>query len=180
MPDHPGSKDSWDLLSLQDGDRVVGAAHAADDDVLVLVSSDAHLLRFGAGAVRAQGRTGQGVAGIRLGDGAAVRALGVVPAHDVAGAVVVTVTGTTGALPGTVAGTAKVTPLDRYPVKGRATAGVRAHRFLRGEDELQLAWVGIGPARAVAGGGQSVELPAPDERRDGSGRPLPVPVVAVG
>ena len=180
VPDHPGSKDSWDLISLQDGDRVVGAAHAADDDVLVLVSSDAHLLRFGAGAVRAQGRTGQGVAGIRLGDGAAVRALGVVPAHDVAGAVVVTVTGTTGALPGTVAGTAKVTPLDRYPVKGRATAGVRAHRFLRGEDELQLAWVGIGPARAVAGGGQSVELPAPDERRDGSGRPLPVPVVAVG
>jgi DNA gyrase subunit A len=85
-----------------------------------------------------------------------------------------------GALPGMVPGSAKVTPLDRYPAKGRATGGVRAHRFLRGEDLLQLAWAGPEPARAVGSGGQSVTLPAVDERRDGSGQALPAPVAAIG
>lgn len=77
-------------------------------------------------------------------------------------------------------GTAKVTPYALYPGKGRATGGVRAHRFLRGEDVLTLAWVGPHPARAVAAGGQSVDLPDLDERRDGSGRMLPAPVFGIG
>jgi len=77
-------------------------------------------------------------------------------------------------------GTAKVTPFALYPGKGRATGGVRAHRFLRGEDRLDLAWVGASPARACAVGGQPVPLPALDERRDGSGVPLGQPVAGVG
>ena len=31
-----------------------------------------------------------------------------------------------------------------FPGKGRATGGVRAHSFLKGEDSLALAWVGRG------------------------------------
>ncbi|MFH5823038.1 DNA topoisomerase (ATP-hydrolyzing) subunit A [Georgenia sp. AZ-5] len=179
-PDHPANRDAWEVISLRDGDRVVGTGHANDADKLVLVTSDAQLLRFDASVVRPQGRAGQGVAGVRLADGATVIHLGVVAGDSVSASVLVTVAGSSDALPGTVPGSAKVTPLDRYPAKGRATGGVRAHRFLRGEDRLQLAWVGPEPARAVGAGGQAVELPPVDERRDGSGHALPVPVAAIG
>lgn len=178
--DFPQNKDTFDLLTLRDEDRVIGAAvTAAEEDHVVLVASDSQLLHFPAGQVRPQGRSAGGMTGIRLAAGAQVVALGVVPRQDVSQAVVVTVTGSATALPGTVAGSAKVTPFDRYPAKGRGTGGVRSHRLLRGEDCLQLAWVGVGP-RAVGSGGQPIELPEPDERRDGSGRALPAPLTAIG
>ena len=41
-------------------------------------------------------------------------------------------------------GAVKVTPFAEYPAKGRATGGVRCHRFLKGEDALVLAWAGAG------------------------------------
>lgn len=176
---HP-SKDSWDVIGLDEGDRVVSAAHCGDEDIIVLLSSDAQLLRFNASAVRPQGRSGRGIAGMRLSDGAHIVCLGVVPADDVAGSLVVTISGATDALPGTVAGSVKVTPLDRFPAKGRGTGGVRAQRFLRGENCLQLAYVGPEPLRAVGAGGQPVVLPDVDERRDASGQGLSVPVVAIG
>ncbi len=176
---HPG-KDVWDVISLMDGDVVVAGTHCADDDQIVLIASDAQLLRFGADAVRAQGRSGQGIAGIRLADGAHVIALGVVPGDDVAGSYVVTISGSSDALEGTVPGSAKVTPLDRFPAKGRGTGGVRAQRFLRGEDCLQRAAVRPAPLRAVASGGQPIDLPEVDERRDASGTALPSPVAAIG
>ena len=48
--------------------------------------------------------------------------------------VVLTVAGDENALPGTENGAAKVTPLEMYPTKGRATGGVRSQRFLKGHD----------------------------------------------
>ena len=178
--DEPGRGDSWEVIALADGDRVVFAGTAADTDILTLVTSDAQLLRFGASRVRPQGRGAGGMAGISLREGARVIAGSAVPADLLAEAVVVTIADAEGALPGTGTGSVKVTPLDRYPAKGRATGGVRAQRFLRGEDELVLAWVGVGPARAVGPGGQSVGLPEVDERRDGSGSPLSAPVAGIG
>lgn len=178
--DVPGNRDAWEAIALKPGDEVVGAAEVADDDELVLVSSDSSLLHFAASAVRPQGRAAGGMAGIKLAAGQRVVAFGAVPAGAVAEAEVVTVAGSSSALPGTQAGSAKVTPFEAYPGKGRATGGVRSHRFLRGEDALILAWVGVGPAWATGSAGQPVELPAPDPRRDMSGAPLPAPVHAVG
>lgn len=120
------------------------------------------------------------MAGISLHEGARVIAGASVPAELLAEAVVVTIADAEGALPGMDSGSVKVTPLDRYPAKGRATGGVRAQRFLRGEDQLVVAWVGVGPARAVGSGGQGVALPEVDERRDASGTALSAPVAAVG
>jgi DNA gyrase subunit A len=145
-------------------------------------------LRFDADKVRPQGRAAGGMAGIRLAAGrravffGAVRAGadGAVRARAESELVVVTISGSSSALPGTQPGAAKVTPLSEYPAKGRATGGVRCHRFLRGEDTLLLAWVGPGPARAAAASGAAVELPAADGRRDGSGTLLSQPVDAVG
>ncbi|MEO7069835.1 MAG: DNA topoisomerase IV subunit A [Nostocoides sp.] len=165
--DYP-AKDSFEVITLKDGDVVVGAATVlAEDDDLVFVTSDAQLLRFGAGAVRPQGRTAGGMAGIRVTPGQRAVFFGVVPAG--VDAIVVTSSGTSDALPGTQPGSLKVAPYAEYPAKGRGTSGVRAHRFLRGEDTLVLAWVGATPARAAAAGGVAVDLPEASGRRDGSG-----------
>ena len=178
--DAPSNKDEWDVIALKDGDTVVGAGTCSDDDELVFVASDASLLHFDAKAVRPQGRAAGGMAGIRLAAGHKAVFFGVVRAAARDLYAVVTVAGTPGALPGTGAGSIKVTPYELYPGKGRGTGGVRSHRFLKGEDGLAVAWVGEGPARAVGTGGQPVDLPAPDQRRDGSGQPLSVPVAAIG
>jgi DNA gyrase subunit A len=91
---------------------------------------------------------------------------------------VVTASGSSTALPGTEAGSVKVTPFTEYPPKGRGTGGVRCHRMLKGEDTLVFAWAGEGPARAAAASGAAVDLPEPDPRRDGSGVPVAQPIVA--
>ena len=176
--DYP-ARDSFEVIALKDGDTVVGAAavHAEDDD-LVFVTSDAQLLRFGAGSVRPQGRTAGGMAGIRVTAGQRVTFFGVVPAG--AEAVVVTASGTSEALPGTQPGALKVTPYAEYPAKGRGTGGVRAHRFLRGDDTLVLAWVGTTPARASGAAGVAVELPEASGKRDGSGAPGRAIITGIG
>ncbi|HEU4676200.1 MAG TPA: DNA gyrase subunit A, partial [Motilibacteraceae bacterium] len=179
VPDVPANKDSWEVIGLKDGDRVVGAVElATGTEDLVFVTSDAQLLRFAADQVRPQGRAAGGMAGVRVAPKQSVVFFGAVdPNLD---GVVVTVAGSTGALPGTEAGTVKTTPYAEYPAKGRGTGGVRCHRFLRGEDALVLAWAGAAPALACAATGVPVDLPAVDPRRDGSGVALPQPVAAVG
>ena len=181
VPDYPGNRDEFELISLRDGDRVVGAVQlSAESDELVFITSDAQLLRFGAASVRPQGRAAGGMAGVRLSSGASVVWFGAVDASAASGtpsgapgsyspAVVVTVAGSAGALPGTRAGSVKVTALHEFPPKGRATGGVRCHRFLKGEDMLVMAWAGPGPAVGAADSGAPVELPDPVGKRDGSG-----------
>jgi DNA gyrase/topoisomerase IV subunit A len=157
--DWPTRSDEFEFITLKDGDRVVSATPIGGNEDLVFVTSDASLLRFPAANVRAQGRTGGGMAGVKLAEGAHVVAFA--PA-DAEAAHVVTGTGVS----------VKVTPLSAYPTKGRATGGVRAHRFLRGEDVLVFAHVGVEPV-ASSSAGEPVELPDVDMRRDGSGTPLP-------
>jgi DNA gyrase subunit A len=179
VPDHPGNRDAWEVVRLDPGDRVVGAAELSDDAVdLVFITSEAQLLHFAATAVRPQGRAAGGMAGVKLAAGADVVFFGAV--RPDADAVVVTGAGSSNALPGTEQVAAKVTPFAEYPAKGRATGGVRCHRFLRGEDVLRLAWAGSGPARAAAATGVPVELPPATGKRDGSGVAVAGLVDAIG
>lgn len=170
-------KDAWDVIRLEDDDEVVGAAQLADEEAhLALLTNDAQLLHFPASGVRPQGRAGGGVAGIKLSPGARVIHFGVVrPELDQ----VVTVSGSSDSLPGTEAGMVKVTPLDVYPAKGRATGGVRCHKFLKGEDTLIAAAIAARPVVASAASGSPIDLPAEDPRRDGSGKPAPQPIAAI-
>ncbi len=171
------AKDSWDIIRLDDGDRVVGAVELAHDlDELVFVTSDAQLLHFAVASVRPQGRAGAGMSGVKLAAKATAVFFGVSRVED---AVVVSVAGSSAALPGTDAGSAKVTPFGEYPGKGRGTGGVRCQRFLKGEDVLQLAWVGATPVVAAAASGSPIELPAIDPRRDASGTSVGQPIAAV-
>ncbi|GHF82055.1 DNA topoisomerase (ATP-hydrolyzing) subunit A [Streptomyces filamentosus] len=178
VPDYPANKDELEVITLKEGDRIVGATELrTGEEDLVFITSDAQLLRYPASQVRPQGRPAGGMAGIKLTAGAEVLSFGAVdPAGDAA---VFTVAGSTGTLDGSAATSAKLTPFDQYPRKGRATGGVRCQRFLKGEDVLILAWAGALPARAAQKNGTPVELPEPDPRRDGSGTPLPQPVDVV-
>ncbi|WP_059011468.1 DNA gyrase/topoisomerase IV subunit A [Streptomyces specialis] len=176
VPDYPANKEELEVISLKEGDRIVGAAelHTGEED-LVFITSDGQLLRYQASQVRPQGRPAGGMAGVKLAEGARVISFTAVdPAGD---AVVFTVAGGSGTLDDSL-GSAKLTPFDQYPRKGRATGGVRCQRFLKGEDRLTFAWAGAAPARAATANGTPVDLPEPDPRRDGSGTPL-TKVVAV-
>jgi len=174
-----GGKPEAEIISLKPGDTVVGAAPAPDDAELVFVTSDAQLLRFSAAAVRPQGRSAGGMAGIRVTPGENVVSFDVVPAGTDADTVVVTIAGSTQVLAGADAGTAKVSSFDLFPAKGRGTGGVRAQRFLRGEDAITLAWVGTQP-HAVGGDGAVRPLPEELGKRDASGTPLDAVIAAVG
>jgi DNA gyrase subunit A len=190
-PDYPQNAADFEVISLKAGDRVIGAVQLTDEDQeLTFITSDAQLLRFPASAVRPQGRPASGMAGMRLAPRASAIWFGAIdPAAGVqdaasdgpaAGPVVVTVAGAAGALPGATAATVKVTPFAEFPPKGRATGGVRCHRFLRGEDVLVLAWAGPGPARGATEAGTPVDLPPPVGRRDGSGERVRHPLAAIG
>ncbi|MGW2862373.1 DNA gyrase/topoisomerase IV subunit A [Streptomyces sp. SDr-06] len=175
VPDYPANKDELEVITLKDGDRIVGAAELrTGEEDLVFITDDAQLLRYQASQVRPQGRPAGGMAGIKLADGAKVISFTAVdPAGD---AMVFSVAGSGATLLGDTAVSAKLTPFDQYPRKGRATGGVRCQRFLKGEDKLVLAWAGPAPVRAAQANGAPAQLPEPDPRRDGSGTPLPSPV----
>jgi DNA gyrase subunit A len=178
VPDYPTNKEELEVITLKDGDRIVGAVELrTGEEDLVFIADDAQLLRYQASQVRPQGRAAGGMAGIKLTDGAKVIAFTAVdPAVD---AVVFTVAGSRGTLDDSVQTTAKLTPFDQYPRKGRATGGVRCQRFLKGEDCLSLAWAGAVPAKAAQRDGTPAELPEMDPRRDGSGVSLPKTVSVV-
>ena len=173
------NKSEVELITLKPGDRVVGAAPAPDDAELIFVTSDAQMLRFDASAVRPQGRSAGGMAGIRVASGESVVSFSVV-ARDAVDAVVITVAGSSAALAGADAGTAKVSSFDEFPPKGRGTGGVRAQRFLRGEDGIRVAWVGASPARAVGTDGAARPLPESGAKRDASGVMLDAVIGSIG
>ncbi|OUD85545.1 hypothetical protein BC477_14130 [Clavibacter michiganensis subsp. michiganensis] len=74
------------------------------------------------------------------------------------GAEVVTISASSATIAGVDPGRAKVSAFGDFPRKGRATGGVRAHAYLKGEDHLALAWVGPGPALAVGSAGEVRQL----------------------
>jgi DNA gyrase subunit A len=188
LPDYPQNREEFELITLKDGDRVIGAAQVDSESAeLVFITSDAQLLHFPASSVRPQGRAAGGMAGVRLSAGASAVWFGAVDAPAAAGvpvgapgtyspAVVVTVAGSAGVPPtslslftGAGSRSVKVTPLHEFPGKGRATSGVRCHRFLKGEDVLVAAWAGPAPAVGATESGSPVDLPDPVGKRDGSG-----------
>ncbi|GLW66671.1 DNA topoisomerase (ATP-hydrolyzing) [Actinomadura rubrobrunea] len=178
VPDYP-NRDEFEVIGLKEGDRVVGAVQLdSEDQDLVFITTDAQLLHYSASNVRPQGRPAGGMAGIKLSAGARVLWFGAVdPSRENR---VVTVAGSSTALPGTQTGAVKVSDYADFPAKGRATGGVRSHRFLKGEDCLILAWAGPAPVRAASSTGKPMPLPTELGRRDGSGEKLDKPIAAVG
>jgi len=174
------NKPEFEIIALKAGDEVIGAVQGDETDELVFVASDSQLLRFSASAVRPQGRSAGGMAGINLGADARVVFFGSVPADEKDETVVVTIAAGGDTLLGADPGSGKLSEFAEFPAKGRATGGVRSQRFLKGETELQLAWVGRAPALAVAPDGAARTLPDTPVRRDASGAPLDMVVGSIG
>ncbi len=100
-------------INLREDDELVGAALAAPENDLLLVSKKAQAIRFNATdeALRPMGRATSGVIGMRFGDNDELLAMEVVRDDmDV--------------LVATNGGYAKRTPIDEYPVQGRGGKGV--------------------------------------------------------
>ena len=172
------AKPELEIIALKPGDEVVGVAQATDDAELAFVTTDAQLLHFPASAVRPQGAAAGGMAGINVSAKASALYFGAI--EPSASTVVATVSGSSAVLPGTDAGRAKVSALSEFPGKGRATGGVRAHSFLKGEDVLTVAWIGPEPAVAVGADGSARTLPESGAKRDASGSPLEAVIGSIG
>jgi len=172
------NRSEFEIISLKPGDSVVGVQQSAETDELLFVTSEAQLLHFPASSVRPQGRSAGGMAGINLGSTATVIFFGAVdPGAEV---VVATVSSSSATIAGMETGRAKVSALSEFPGKGRATGGVRAHSFLKGEDQLSAAWAGTAPALAVGTDGAVRSLPDAGARRDSSGTALDGLVGSIG
>lgn len=161
QPSWPVRSDEFTVINLNDEDELLTAkwvGESVEGSEIVLVTTDTSLLKFPADKVRPQGLSGAGVAGIKLAAGQTVLSANYLNKAEVAVAEVVTYTGMS----------IKRTPYHLYPAKGRATGGVRAHKFLKGEESLKVAGVFENPV-IMSSGNKKVELPPVDPRRDGSG-----------
>lgn len=161
------NRDTFEIITLKADDEVVAVVPAPNGSTFVAVTSDAQLLRFPTDSVRPQGLTAGGMSGMNLKNEATV--IFATAIAEGVEAKVVTVAQGSDSLPGVASCSTKVSDFDEFPVKGRATGGVRAHRFLKGEDRLCVAWVGTGEPRALGTDGSLRELPEELARRDGSG-----------
>lgn len=174
--DYP-AKEEFELISLKPDDLVVGAVETTDVTECYFISSDAQLIRFEASSLRAQGRPASGVAGMNLSQGS--RAIFFGAGNSASDSLVVTAANSSDALAGTDAGSVKVSSLSEFPSKGRATGGVRSHKFLRNEDQLYFAKVISSAALALDADAKPLELPAP-AKRDASGSPLTSVIGSIG
>ncbi|MEL0249357.1 MAG: DNA gyrase subunit A, partial [Actinomycetota bacterium] len=186
VPEPSARTRSASIIALDDGDLVVGATFTpeamAENARLAFVTSEGNVLTFPAASVRVQGAGASGMAGISMPSDARAVFFGAVAGASDGGhqAMVVTLAGSSSALPGTELGSVKISPLSIFPDKGRATKGVRCHKLRASEDEIALAWVGPGPVRGATAAGKPVTLPAPTDKRDATGTPPSAPVAAFG
>ena len=169
----PQRLDTRPIIGLKPGDAVVFAeslpAERSEKADVMLVSSDAQLLRFPQNVVTPKGLPAGGMAGMRLDEGAYVIAAGVF--EEGIDSVVVTVSD---------AGAVKVSTASEYPQKGRGGGGVRCHTFRKNESALTAVGIGSPAPVALGASGGVVEYPQARLRRDGSGTPTDTGVSGFG
>ncbi|MDN6668245.1 MAG: DNA topoisomerase IV, partial [Brevibacterium sp.] len=176
---------------LKGKDSVIGVAQPKDIDesLAVFVTSSSQLLAFDASGLRAQGWNASGVAGMKVAADARAIFFGMTPkaaktdedgdADTSIGTFAVVTVASGENFYGAPSSSIKVSDFSEFPTKGRATSGVRAHKFLKGETALSLAWVGDTPQAAAQAGGART-LPAEMSKRDASGSPLESKIDIIG
>ena len=167
-PDYPAKAD-FSCINLKGSDKVVGAAASSETDEVVFITQDAQFLRFDAKAVRPQGVNGAGMAGIKT--ESEVVYFGVLKPKEKN--VVLTVANSSASLPGTDGGGMKISKLAEFPKKGRATGGVRCQKFIRGQNQIVLGYVGPEGFQLVDGKGKAIGVEYELQKRDASGDPAP-------
>jgi len=115
-------------MDLEEGDELVAARLATDQDDVVLVTQKGQSIRFAVSELRASSRTSGGVCGIRLAPDDQVVSMDIV--YPDAFLLVVT-----------SGGFGKLTPAGNYPRQHRAGSGVRTFKLTEKADEVVAAKV---------------------------------------
>lgn len=153
------------LIALKDRDKLVGACEADDKATVGFVTSVGNVLLFAADSVRPQGLPAAGMAGVSLSEGSAIY-FGKV--ND--GGNLVTAANSSQSLGKSDAGSVKITPMKAYPKQGRASKGVRCHKFLKNEDQVYFAkFVGSDPT-VYDDSDKPITGLAVEPKRDGTGK----------
>jgi len=113
-------------MDLEEGDELVTACLAADQDDVILVTRKGQSIRFAVSSLRASSRTSGGVRGIHLASGDRVVGMGV--AYADAFLLIVT-----------SGGFGKLTPVAQYPRQHRAGSGVRTLKIVEKGGEVAAA-----------------------------------------
>src|SRR5579884_3558418 len=132
-------------MKLADGDTVITALLSRGQGEYFVTTDNGQTLRFSDEGLRAQGRVGQGVAAMALGQGASVVSASYLDGEEAADLLNLFVV--------TESGLGKKVPVSQYPQKGRATAGVVTTELLdkdrvllttliNEEDILLMIWNG--------------------------------------
>ncbi|MDR2538309.1 MAG: DNA topoisomerase IV subunit A [Bifidobacteriaceae bacterium] len=178
LNDIPKTQDIYPIIALIENDEVISGAHARDEDILVFIAYDASLLHFPAGQVRPQGRSSQGMSGIKLTPPATLLSFNIITNPDQAE--VITIAKNQEALSKIDPGFGKRTALNQFPRQNRASRGVRSQRFLKNQNELSFAFAGTQPLGALNANGLPLDLPPLESKRDASGTKLPDLIASVG
>jgi DNA gyrase subunit A len=152
------------LISLKDGDFLVGVCQSEDSETVGFVTSSANVLTFSAEAVRPQGLPAAGMAGINTDDKA------IYFGKVIEGGSLVTAANSSSSLGKTDPGTVKITPIKTFPKQGRGSKGVRCHKFLKAEDQLYFATFAGKEPTIFDESEKTVKAPAIEPKRDGSGK----------
>jgi DNA gyrase subunit A len=156
------------IMNLDEDDELVAAASCPESDGwVVMVSKSGQVLRFALSSLRPQKRPASGVAGLNLTAGDEVLTGFCVGTKDVDRSLLLALS----------SGSVKATKLSEYPAKGRATSGLRACRFLAGEDKILAA--ALEPATPFTATFTGLASPAPS-RRDASATKHDAPVALFG
>ncbi|HYL43835.1 MAG TPA: DNA gyrase subunit A [Ktedonobacteraceae bacterium] len=119
-------------MKLVDGDAIVTALISRGQGEYFVTTNTAQTLRFSDDALRAQGRVGQGVASMALGQNAHI-----VSASYLDSELATSASNFLSLLVITESGLGKKVPVSQYPQKGRATAGVVTTELLGRDQVLQ-------------------------------------------
>ena len=155
------------LIGLKDKDQLVGVCESDDKQTVGFVTSVGNILLFAADAVRPQGLPAAGMAGVSISEGKAIYFGPVVESGHL-----ITAANSSQALAKSDGGSVKLTPMKAYPKQGRASKGVRCHKFLKSEDQLYFAkFVGSEPVVFDEAGKEIASLEV-DAKRDGTGKKI--------
>lgn len=113
-------------MDLEEGDELVSASLATDQDDVILVTQKAQSIRFAVSGLRATSRTSGGVCGIRLIRGDRVASMDII----LPDAFLLVVT---------TEGFGKLTPVANYPKQHRAGSGVRTFMLTEKTGEVAAA-----------------------------------------
>ena len=122
-------------MKLANGDAVVAALLCRGQGEYFVTTDNAQTLRFSDEVLRAQGRVGQGVASMALGNGAKVVSANYLDQDEQN-----TMGDPLSLFVVTESGLGKKVPLGQYPQKGRATAGVITTELVD-KDKVLLAMI---------------------------------------